>query len=355
MINLNPIQTGGILTKAAKRALIEFGDGYSVYDISPGLELEEMPAIKEFVSELLPKFLGADIARLTLGAREAMFSVMHSVAKPGDTVIVDGNRHYTTVTAAERVGLKVIEVHSSGEPEYKIDVNDYEDLIKRHNPRMILLTYPDGNYGNLPDAKTLGQIAKKYNIPYLLNGAYSVGRMPISMKELGADFVIGSGQKSMASSGPIGVLGMNKKWKKIMLRKSKMYPKKEIEFLGSELRGTAVATLIASFPTVRERIKKWNKEVKKAQWFSKEMEKLGIKQMGEKPHRHDLMFFKADPLYKISLKHPKGRFFLYYELKKKGITGIKPGLTKYFKLSTFGIPEEKLRYVIDSFREILET
>jgi len=169
MINLNPIQTGGILTKAAKRALIEFGDGYSVYDISPGLELEEMPAIREFVSELLPKFLGADIVRLTLGAREAMFSVMHSVAKPGDAVIVDGNRHYTTVTAAERAGLKVIEVRSSGEPEYKIDVNDYEDLIKRHNPRLILLTYPDGNYGNLPDAKTLGQIAKKYNIPFFLS------------------------------------------------------------------------------------------------------------------------------------------------------------------------------------------
>ena len=32
-INLMPLQTGGILTDAAKEALVEFGDGYSVCDL----------------------------------------------------------------------------------------------------------------------------------------------------------------------------------------------------------------------------------------------------------------------------------------------------------------------------------
>ena len=355
LINLNPIQAGGKLTKAAENALIEFGDGYSIYDISPGLELMEMPIIKEFIQDALPKFLGADIVRIILGVREGIFIVMHSITKPGDIILVDGNRHYTTIIAAERVGLKVVEVPNSGEPKYKIRVEDYEDLIKKHKPSLILLTYPDGNYGNLPDAKKLGEIAKKYKVPYLINGAYSVGRMPISMKEFGADFIIGSGQKSMASAGPIGVLGMDKKWEKVLLRKSKIYPQQELEFLGSELRGTALATLIASFPFILERIKNWNKQVENAQWFSREMEKLGLKQMGDKPHKHDLMFFKTEPFYKISLKHPKTRFFLHYELKKRGITGIKPGLTKHFKLSTFAASKEELEKVIDAFKEILKT
>ena len=354
LINLNPIQTGGKLTEAAKKALVEFGDGYSVYDISPGLELMETPLVKEFIEEDLPKFLGADIARLTFGAREGIFNVMHSIAKPGDTILVDENRHYTTIIAAERANLKIVEVPNSGNPGYKINVEDYKNLIKKHKPAMILLTYPDGNYGNLPDAKKLGEIAAEFKIPYLLNGAYSIGRMPISLKEIGADFVIGSCHKSMASSGVLGVLGMDKKWGKIMLRKSKIYPEKEIEFLGSELRGTAIATLIASFPNVSNRIEKWPQEIEKAQWFSEEMEKLNFEQLGEKPHRHDLMFFKTENLYKISKNHPKGRFFLYSELKKKRITGIMPGLTKKFKLSTFEIPKEKLQYVLNSFKEILE-
>ena len=105
LINLNPIQTGGKLTEAAKKALVEFGDGYSVYDISPGLELMEMPLIKKFIQEDLPNFLGTDIARLTFGAREGIFNVMYSITKPGETILVDGNRHYTTIIAAERAGL----------------------------------------------------------------------------------------------------------------------------------------------------------------------------------------------------------------------------------------------------------
>lgn len=353
-INLNPIQRGGILTEDARKALIEFADGYSIYDISPGLEIEEVPLIKKFIFETLPEFLGADIAKFTLGARDGIFNVMHSITKPGDTIIVDGNRHYTTITAAARAELKVVEVKNSDYPDYKINVMDYEDLIKKHKPKMILLTYPDGDYGNLPDARKLGEIAKKYQVPYLVNGAYSVGRMPVKMKELGADFIIGSGHKSMASSGPIGVLGMDKKFEKIMLRKSTKYKQKEIEFLGSELRGTAVATLIASFPEVKERIKDWNKEVEKARYFSRELEKLGLNQLGEKPHNHDLLFFEAPVLYEISKKHKKRGFFLYYELKKRGIGGIKPGLTKNFKLSTYLLTKEEIERVILAFREIIE-
>jgi len=354
LVNLNPLQRGGILTEESRKALAEFGDGYAIYDVSPGLEVMDMPIVKKFIEETLPNFLGADIARITFGAREGIFTVISAVVKPGDSIIVDGNRHYTTVLAAEKAGLNIIEVPSSGPPEYKVDVDNYEDLIKKYKPSIILLTYPDGSYGNFPDAKKLGGIAKKYNLPLLIDGAYTIGRMPFSLKEVGADFVIGSGHKSMASSGPIGVLGMTKKWKSSLLKKSNKYPDKELNFLGSEVRGTPFATLITSFPSVAERLKHWDEEVKKARWFSKEMEKLGLKLFGEKPHRHDLMFFKADPFYQISLKHPKGRFFLYHELKKRGITGIKPGLTKQFKLSTYEISKEKLQYVIDSFKEILE-
>ena len=36
LINLMPLQTGGILTDAAREALVEFGDGYSVCDFCLG-------------------------------------------------------------------------------------------------------------------------------------------------------------------------------------------------------------------------------------------------------------------------------------------------------------------------------
>ncbi|MEW6679544.1 MAG: O-phospho-L-seryl-tRNA:Cys-tRNA synthase [bacterium] len=352
-INIMPLQTGGILTKAAKEVLLEFGDGYSVCDYCEGvLEKIRHPPIEKFVEKILPSFLGSDIACLTSGAREGKFLVFHSLCKPSDTIIVDGNKHYTTIVAAERAGLNVIEVANSGYPEYRINVEDYIPLIEKHSPKLILLTFPDGNYGNLPDAKRLGEIASSFKVPFLLNAAYSLGRMPLKMNEVGADFIIGSAHKSMASAGPAGVLGMKEEWEDILLKSSKVYKNKKIEFLGCTLRGLPLATLMASFPEVVERIKGWQAQVEKARWFSEELEKLGIKQLGEKPHQHDLMFFESPMFYKISQKHPDGRYFLYKELKKRGIWGIKPGLTKNFKLSTFAASKEELERVISAFNVI---
>jgi Sep-tRNA:Cys-tRNA synthetase len=349
-----PLQTGSILTEDAKKALGEFGDGYSICDFCLGrLCGMTNPPVREFVHEILPEFLGCEVATLTYGARDGIFIVMHSMAEPGASVIVDGNRHYTTVVAAERAGLDVIEVASSGYPEYRIDVNAYIPLIEKHNPKLILLTYPDGNYGNLPDAKRLGEIAQEHDIPYIVNGAYAVGRMPVSMEELGADFIVGSGHKSMASAGPSGVLGMRKEWESKVLRKSQAYDNKEIELLGCSLRGVPLITLMASFPSVAERIQHWDEQVSKAQWFSGELEKLGFRQLGEIPHRHDLLHFETPMLYDIS-KHIRERgYFLYKELKERGIWGPQPGLTKAFKVSTFAADKEQLGFVRDSFKAIL--
>ena len=354
LINLMPLQTGGMLTDAAREALMEFGDGYSVCDFCQGsLCSVTNPPIRDFVQDILPQFLGCEVATITHGAREGKFMVMHALATPGDTILVDGSRHYTTFVAAERVGLNVIEVPNSGHPEFRVDVNEYAELIKQHTPKVILLTYPDGNYGNLPDARRLGEIAKEYNVPYILNAAYAVGRMPVSMEGIGADFIVGSGHKSMASAGPVGVLGMKKKWEQIVLRKSARHTNKDIELLGCSVRGVPLMTLMASFPFVKERVTHWDEQVSKAQWFSTEFEKLGFVQLGEKPHRHDLLHFDAPVLYEISKRVREKGYFLYKELKERGIWGPQPGLARSFKLSTFAADRQQLGLVIDSFKAIL--
>jgi Sep-tRNA:Cys-tRNA synthetase len=354
LISLMPLQTGGILTEAAKEALVEFGDGYSVCDFCQGVLCNiANPPIRNFVQEVLPPFLGCEVATITHGAREAKFMVMHSLAKPGDAILVDGNRHYTTFVAAERVGLNIIEVPHSGHPEFRVDVNEYTALLKQHAPKLILLTYPDGNYGSLPDARRLGEIAQEYNVPYILNGAYAVGRMPISMEEIGADFIVGSGHKSMAAAGPVGVLGMKKKWEQIVLRKSGRHSNKDIELLGCTVRGVPLMTLMASFPYVKERVDHWDEQVSKAQCFSAELEKLGFIQLGEKPHRHDLLHFDAPALYEISRRVRERGYFVYKELKERGIWGPQPGLARSFKLSTFAADRQQLGFVVDSFKAIL--
>lgn len=360
-INLNPLQRGGVLSEAARKSLDEWADGYSVCDFCGGcLDQIKNPPIDEFVHKFLPDFLGTDTARVTNGAREGKFLIMHAVAKEGDYVVLDQNSHYTSYVAAERARLKVKFVKNSGAPEFKISAENYSDAIEEVKkesgklPALALITYPDGNYGNLPDAKKAGKICSEYGVPLILNGAYSVGRMPVNAKELNADFIVGSGHKSMASSGPVGVIGAKAEYENILFKKSEKYKIKEVELLGCTSRGLPIITLMASFPYVAERVRHYDKEIEKARRLSGKLESLEINQFGEKPHNHDLMFFESQKLFDLSEKNKAGRFFLYKELKKRGIVGIKPGLTKNFKLSTYGMSDEELKTVIDAFEEIVK-
>ncbi|MDI6902169.1 MAG: O-phospho-L-seryl-tRNA:Cys-tRNA synthase [Methanocellales archaeon] len=361
MINIDPLQTGGKLTPEARAALIQWGDGYSVCDFCPGtLDEIRTPPIHDFIHDALPEFLGIDHARVTNGAREAKFAIMHALASRNDSIVLDGNAHYTSFVAAERAGLKIKTVPNSGYPDYKVDPEGYATIIEEIEkeigklPTLALLTYPDGNYGNIVDAKRVASICHEYDIPFLLNGAYAVGRMPISARKVGADFIVGSGHKSMASSGPVGVLGVTDEHKDKIFEKSKFFRAKEVELLGCTARGATIMTLMASFPSVVERLKHWEEEVRKAQWFSAQLEDLGLKQLGDRPHKHDLMFFEAPNLYEISQRAKDGRYFLYKELKDRNIHGIKPGLTKSFKLSTFGLSRSELKVVIDAFDDIIK-
>ncbi len=357
-INIDPLQTGGKLTEDAKKVLLEWGDGYSICDYCTGkLEKISKPPVNRFVDEL-KEFFDCDEVRLTTGAREGKFAVMHALAREfpeKKCVLVDGNAHYSTLLAAERANLEVIKIENSGYPEYRIDEEKYGEILESRNDILLaVLTYPDGNYGNMPDAGKVSKLCRKEDVPLLLNCAYSAGRMPLSARELGADFLVASGHKSMASSGPVGVLCFSDEYRRVLARESKYKKGKEVEFLGCTARGVPLLTLMASFDHVKERVKKWDREVEKARWFSQEMEKLGIVQLGEKPHNHDLMFFESHELYEISRRVKKGRYFLYRELKKRRIHGIKPGLTKHFKLSTYLVPKDDLKIVLEAFEEILE-
>lgn len=359
-LNLNPLQRGGVLPPESRKALYEFSDGYSICDYCAG-RLDEVtkPPIHGFLDDMA-KFINVDHVRTVHGAREGKFAVMHAICRPGDTILVDGNAHYTTHLAAERNGLNVVEVPSNGDPEFKIDPKNYQEVLDDLSDRgddvsLILLTHVDGDYGNLTEAKAVGKIANDAGVPFLLNCAYSMGRMPIDAKKLNADFVVGSGHKSMAASGPIGVLGLKDEWADLVLKRSERHLVKELEMLGCTSRGAPIATLMASLPHLIERVGKWDMEVQKTLYFVSEMEKInGIRQVGVRPKEHDLTRFETPVFHRIAEKHSRRGFFLYEELKKRNIVGIKRGQTQWFKCSVYGFSQEQVHYIASSFREIAE-
>ena len=372
LINLNPIQRGGILTEAARKAILEFGDGYSTCDWcppkEPRLDAIERPPIAQFMVDLA-EFLGMDVARVVTRCREGKFITFATLGKPADHVVVDSLAHYSTYIAAELAGLRVKEVPNSGSPEFRVDLNAYAEKIeevKRETgklPAVVLLTHVDYLYGNLNDAAVVGKICEEYGVPFLLNAAYTAGVMPVDGKKLRADVIVSSGHKSWAASAPIGILAARGEVVDKIFARSKItgdwskreFASKEYALLGCTVMGAPLLTLMASFPHVVERVERWQEEVEKARYLVEQLERIeGTRQLGIKPKQHTLIHVESEGFYEVSKRHKRKGFFLYEELRQRNIVGIQPGLTRHFKLNTYGLKWDEVKQVADAFREIAE-
>jgi len=376
-IIVNPLMRGGMVPVDVQERICREGwseVGYNIcFDCIEGRSgLITKPDIKGFLSDVAG-FFGGDVAEHTFGCRAAQFTVMNTIRErvreegTSEYVIADPNSHYSTNIAAEMCSLKVVEPPHTGYPEYKVSAEGFaekiEEVRKEHGePALVVATHADPYYGNLAPVDEIGRIAEENEIPYMVNAAYTGGVMPINMKAMKADFLTLSAHKSMASLAPMGFLVTNYQWAKKAFATSKEKPdwsgrafgKKIPNIFGCSVGGLPLISSMMSFPYVKERVKRWETELKRIQRFIDEMEELGDTMLlGERPHRHHLLHFETPDLWEISKKHRRKGFFLAEELGKCGVVGVHKGLTKHIKLSVYGLSEDEIKQVLDCFREIM--
>jgi Sep-tRNA:Cys-tRNA synthetase len=367
-ININPIQPGGRLTPEAMKAIIAYGDGYSTCDWCKKpfrLDKIQRPPIDEFHTELA-KFLGMDQVRVVPGARRGFQAVANSLVGKGDSVIVSSLAHYTEFLAVEAIGGVVKEVLLNEENVVTAEntAQKIEEVKKETGalPKLIMIDHFDYMLGNEHDVCGIAKVAKDYEIPFLYNGAYSIGVMPVNGQEIGADFLVGSGHKSFASPAPSGILATTEEWAGKVFRTTQMvgdltkrkFGVKEVEMMGCTLMGANLIAMMASFPAVQERIKHWNEEVKKIDHFTKEFLKVeGNKILSEMPRKHTLTKVDTTGSFdKIARSHKRRGFFFSDELKKRRIVGEFVGATRAWKLNTYGLTWDQVKYLAQALQDI---
>ncbi len=280
-INIHPIQAAGRLTPEARKAIIAYGDGYSTCDYCRKpfrLDKITKPAILDFHGQLA-QWLNMDQARVVPGARRGFQAAVSAVAEKGDSVIVSALAHYTEFLAVEQAGAVVKEVPKNEKNIITAEATaqKIEEVRQKTGklPVLIMIDHFDYMFANEHDVYGIAKVAKQYGIPFLYNGAYTVGIAPVDGKKIGADFVVGSGHKSMASVAPSGVLATTNEYAAKVFRTTQMvgdvtnrkFGIKEVENMGCTLMGGTLLSMMASFPTVVERSKHWDEEVKKSNYF----------------------------------------------------------------------------------------
>ncbi len=369
-INIQPIQAAGRLTLEARKAVISYGDGYSTCDACrKPFRLDKIckPPIASFHEELAA-FLNMDQARVVPGARRGFQAVTASLVQKGDPVIVSALAHYTEFLAVEQAGGVVREVPLSTGNVVTADATamKIEDVVRETGrpPALVMIDHYDYQFANEHDVKGIAKVAHQYDVPFLYNGAYTVGVMPVDGKAIGADFVVGSGHKSMAAPAPSGVLATTDEYAPRVFRTtgmvgdvtSRKFGIKEVEMLGCTLMGANLIAMMASFPAVRERTQHWSEEVERSNFFIGRLLAIeGSRVLSEYPRKHTLTKVDTTGSFDTVAKtHKRRGFYFSDELSSRGIVGEFAGATRTWKLNTYGLSWKQVRYLADTFAEVAE-
>lgn len=369
-INLDPIQAGGRLTTDAMKAVLAYGDGYSVCDhCTKPFRLDHIskPPLAEFHRDLAD-FLRMDTARLVPGARRGFQAVADVMVTSGDPVMLTAYSHYTEFLSVEQARGMPFEIPADDDHIITPDAaaNRIEEVIRTtgKTPALLFVEQVDYQYGNLHPVSDIVKVAHQYDIPVLCNGAYTIGIMDVDGKELGVDFLVGSGHKSMAAPAPSGVLATTNEYADVVFKTTgvkgdltgRTFGIKEIEMMGCTLMGVTSVGMMASFPHVKKRVKEFDAQVRYSNLIVDALLSIdGTKVVSEYPRKHTLTRVNTiESFDKVAKTHKKKGFFLTSALRERGITGILSGSTKVWKFNTYGVSKEQAEHVARSFVDIAE-
>ena len=152
----------------------------------------------------------------TAGCTDSINIVAQGLAKfhlqKEDEIILSTYEHHSNILpwqlwAKENKGvLKIIPLLANQNLNY----DSIEKLIT-YKTKLIAITHVSNTLGLITDIERIISIAKKHQLPILLDGAQSAPHMAVDLKKLDVDFFVCSAHKLYGPTG-VGLLYLSQKW-----------------------------------------------------------------------------------------------------------------------------------------------
>jgi cysteine desulfurase/selenocysteine lyase len=175
---------------------------------------EEATRRFEEVRKAAAAWIGAGSSReivFTRGTTEGINLVAHAWArkflKPGDAILLTEMEHHSNLVpwqlAARATGatLRFVPVH----PDGTLDLDAFHAHLASGGVRLAAVTQMSNVLGTVNPVRDLAAAAHRAGALFLVDGAQSVAHLPVSVRDIGCDFLAFSGHKMCGPTG-IGVL-----------------------------------------------------------------------------------------------------------------------------------------------------
>lgn len=140
----------------------------------------------------------------TLNCTDSLNLVLQGYLNKGDRVVastIDHNSVLRPLQALKQRGISV-ELAEFDPLSGRIDIEQFTTLLKGPPTRLVVLTHASNVTGVTQPIRELVRIAHDAGAAVLVDAAQTAGHIPISMQELGVEFLAAAGHKGLL--GPLG-------------------------------------------------------------------------------------------------------------------------------------------------------
>ncbi|MEK6479496.1 aminotransferase class V-fold PLP-dependent enzyme [Catalinimonas sp. 4WD22] len=147
-------------------------------------------------------------------ATEAYAKALSSIPFEVDDVILTSDNDYVSnqinfISLKQRFKIDVVRVKNKGNGD--LDLEDLEQKIQIHQPRLVAITHVPTNSGLVQDVADIGKICTQHQVLYLLDACQSVGQFSVDVKEIQCDFMSVTGRKFLRGPRGTGFLYVSDK------------------------------------------------------------------------------------------------------------------------------------------------
>ncbi|MDE6028892.1 MAG: aminotransferase class V-fold PLP-dependent enzyme [Clostridiales bacterium] len=153
------------------------------------------------------KLTACDDTAFTFNCTDALNAVIFGTAKKGGHIVTTVYEHNGTLRPIHELGKRMGVTYTAVRPNAHgvIDPAEIEHAI-RPNTYLIAVNHASNVTGVVAPVAQIGNIAKRHGIPYLIDGAQSVGYLNVNMREIGCNYLCFSPHKGLHGTQGLGCL-----------------------------------------------------------------------------------------------------------------------------------------------------
>ena len=143
-------------------------------------------------------------AVLTTSCTHGLNIAIRSLVKPGSRVVITGFEHNAVTRPLHALGAKVI-VAGRKLFDWEDSLSRFEDALRRGADAAIV-THVSNVFGYILPVEQMAQLCRSYGVPFVVDAAQSAGTLPVSLRELRAEFIAMPGHKGLLGPQGTGLL-----------------------------------------------------------------------------------------------------------------------------------------------------